>query len=110
MAGTGKTFKKGEEAVARYDLRTSRREKTLMSATMNAVAYFMLLGDTQEDAEAKVQQISGAVRAADGGAKFDYVLGDTQPLIDAINGIDEVALPFFDAAAKTALVSDLTIT
>ncbi|NIQ14803.1 MAG: hypothetical protein GTO02_10510 [Candidatus Dadabacteria bacterium] len=78
---------------------------TFCKATMNGVGYFMSLGDTQADAEDKMRQLSSELRANDAGAKFDYVLGDTQPLIDAINAS---ILPFMDAAAKAYLTGELT--
>jgi len=86
-----------------YKLRTEAREKTLLDATMNFVGYFMGLGDDKATAESKVSQISTEVASL----LYVYTLGNTQPLIDAINAS---SLPFMDAAAKAKLVGDLTIT
>lgn len=99
-----KLWKKGENVIQKYDIRTTGREKTLMAATMGFVAYFMGLGDDQATAEDKVSQVSTSVAAL----LYVYTLGNTQPLIDAINNIDEVAMPFMDAAAKANLVGGLT--
>jgi hypothetical protein len=89
-----------------YKMRTEAREKTLMEATMSFVGYFMALGDTQEAAEVKVSQVSSEVAAL----LYVYTLGNTQPLIDAINNIDDTVLTFMDAAAKAKLTGDLTST
>lgn len=100
-----KVFKKGEESVAGYYSRTSSREKTLMEATMNFVAYFMGLGDDQATAEGKVSQVSTEVAPL----LYVYTLGNTQPLIDAINAIDDQVMTFMDAAAKAQLTGDLIL-
>jgi len=78
---------------------------TFSKATIEAIAYFMSLGDTEEQAHDKMKQLSAELRATNPGAKFDYVLGDTQPLIDAINAS---ILPFMDAAAKLAFTNSLS--
>lgn len=97
-------WREDEAVTAAYSGRTKAREKTLMKATMNMVAYFVGLGDDQPTAEDKVSQISTELAAL----LYVYTLGNTAPLIAAVNGIDEVAFPFMDASAKAALVSDLT--
>lgn len=109
-------FTREEEEAARYALRNDQRLKTLLKATMNLVGYFVSLDVSADpietkmlNAQNKVKQVSTELRKIDGGAKFDYVLGDTQPLIDAVNLIDEGILPFMDAAAKNKLSTDLTI-
>jgi hypothetical protein len=76
-----------DKTYSAYQLRTAKREKQLFIATMEFVAYFMSLGDDH--------------------TLYAYVLGRTQPLIDAINAS---TLPFMDAAAKAKLTGDLTIT
>jgi hypothetical protein len=91
------------EITADYMSRTDRRQQVLMTATMNFVAYFMGLGDDQVTAEGKVSQVSTDVASL----LYVYTLGNTQPLLDAINAS---TLPFMDAAAKAQLVGDLTIT
>jgi len=97
-----KKFNRQEALYAGFEKRSDARQVALMKATMNFVAYFMGLGDSKEDAEAKVQEMSREVKAD----LYPYVLGDTQPLIDAINAS---ALPHMDAAAKAQLIGDLTI-
>lgn len=87
-----------------YKMRTEAREKTLLDATMGFVAYFMGLGDDQVTAETKVGQVSSEVAAL----LYVYTLGNTQPLIDAINNIDDAVLTFMDAAAKAYIVGQLT--
>lgn len=92
-----------EVTVTRYSARNEERELTLMTATMNLVGYFMTLGADQATAESQVQQLSTEVAAL----LYVYTLGNTQPLIDAINAS---TLPFMDAAAKSAVIGDLTPT
>lgn len=100
---SGKKWKKGESHGYKYELRSEERERILMLATMNFVAYFIGLGDDQATAENKVSQISTEVAAL----LYIYTLGNTQPLIDLINAS---TLPFMDAAAKAKLTGDLIIT
>jgi hypothetical protein len=88
---------------ADYMSRTDRRQQVLMTATMNFVAYFMGLGDDQTTAESKVSQVSTEVAAL----LYVYTLGNTQPLLDAIQAS---TLPHMDQAAKDKLIGDLTIT
>lgn len=99
-------FKAEERTYAAYSVRCEQRSKTLYKATMDFVAYFIGLGDTKEQAEVKVATVSTIVNAM----LYGYVLGNTQTLIDAINGIDEVAHPFMDAPAKAQLINSLTVT
>ena len=97
------TWTSSERSYAAYDARCENRKKTLYIATMEFVAYFMGLGDDQATAEDKVGQVSDEVSAQ----LFPYVLGRTQPLLDAIQAS---TLPFMDQAAKDKLIGDLTIT
>ena len=78
---------------------------TFAKSTMNLVGYFMALGDAQEAATIKMQQLSAEISTTNGGCKFDYVLGDLQPLFDAINAS---TLPFMDAAAKAYVIGELS--
>lgn len=94
------------KSAAGYLARTQEREHTLMKATMGFVGYFMGLGDDQETAEGKVSQVSSAVATY----LYVYTLGNTQPLIDAINGISEGDMVFMDSDAKANLIGGLTIT
>lgn len=99
-----RVYTKDEIVVAEYAKRNEAREDTLITATMDMVGYFMGLGDDQPTAEGKVKQLSDDIRIADAGAKFDYVLGNTQPLKDAIQAS---TLPFMDQAAKDFLIAKL---
>jgi len=90
----------GDKEYVLYMNRTRQREWTLGKSTMNFVAYFMGLGDTQEVAEGKVTSLSTEVAAL----LYVYTLGNTQPLIDGINAS---TLPFMDAAAKLFIVNQL---
>ena len=73
-----------------------------MQSTMNFVGYFMALGDDKATAENKVSQLSTEIAAL----LYVYTLGNMQPLIDAVNAS---TLPYMDAAAKTYLTGELTI-
>ena len=92
----------GDKAYVLYMNRVRNREFTLGKATMNFVAYFMGLGDDQTTAESKVSQVSTEVAAL----LYVYTLGNTQPLLDAIQAS---TLPHMDQAAKDKLIGDLTI-
>jgi len=87
------------------DRSLTNRFGTLSAASVGIVGYFMGLGDTQVQAEAKVKEVSRLIKSD----FFLYVLGDTQPLIDDINAIDEVAYPYMDAAAKAFVISILNV-
>lgn len=84
-----------------YEERNASRTKTMNEATMEFVAYFVGLGDDLETAQLKVSQLSTEVSQH----LFPYTLGNTQPLIDAINSSN---LPFMDANAKDKITGDLT--
>ena len=86
-----------------YKLRNGAREDQLIRATMEFVVYFMNLGDDHLTANDKVGQVSDEVAVW----LFPYVLGRTQPLLDAIQAS---TLPHMDQAAKDKLIGDLTIT
>ena len=90
-----------DKTTVAYLSRCNNREMTLMSATMGFVAYFMGLGDDLTTAQGKVSQVSTKVSLH----LYPYRLGNTQPLIDAINAS---TLEFMDAAAKAKLTGDLT--
>lgn len=100
----GKEFNRGEGYVAKYNMRTDQREKTLMKATMNFVGYFIALGNTELEAQTKVSQVSTHV------AKYLYVytLGNVSPLVNEIQNIDEIEMPFMNQAAKDYLINGLT--
>lgn len=95
-------YSTSEREYAAYDERCEQRKKTLYIATMNFVDYFMSLGDDKPTAQSKVAQVSTEVNST----LYGYVLGNTQPLIDAINAS---TLPYMDAAAKAKLTGDLTL-
>ena len=85
----------------------TNRFGTLALATTNLIAYYVDLGDTQEEAEIKVGQISNEIRIIDGGSKFDYILGNIAPLLNSIDLVSEITYPFFDNLAKTQIKTDL---
>lgn len=97
----GVIYTTDEREYAAYDERCELRKKTLYVATMNFVNYFVSLGDDLSTAQSKVAQVSTEVNPT----IFGYVLGNVQPLIDAINAS---TLPFMDAAAKAKLTGDLS--
>ena len=98
-----KVWTKGEVVYAKYDVRSSLREKKLMKATIDFVGYFMSLGGDKLTADTKVSQVSTEISQY----LYVYTLGNSAPLISSINNIDELVYPFMDAAAKAALVGFL---
>lgn len=64
-----------------YKKRNQEREWSIIVVTMDLVTYFISLGDTVEAANLKVSLISNDVATY----LYLYVLGNTQPLKDAIN-------------------------
>ena len=84
-----------------YADRNLARENTLNYATMNFVDYFMELGYTRTTANEKVADLSTEVATW----IYPYILGNTAPLINAINAS---TLTFMDAAAKAKITGDLT--
>jgi hypothetical protein len=97
-----KVFTKDQELIANYYNRTDKREETLMSATMNMIAYFMGTGDSQVNAETKVSQLSTEVAPL----LYVFTLGNVQPLKDAINAS---TLPFMNQAAKDYIIAQLSV-
>jgi hypothetical protein len=94
-------FKSDQRLYSEYALRCDNRQKTIFMSSMESVVYFMGLGDDKPTAENKVSQLSTEVAPL----LYAYVLGNEQPLRDAINAS---TLPFMDAAAKAAIVGYLT--
>jgi hypothetical protein len=90
-----------DEHIESYIQRNKIRETKLFQATIDFVGYFVDLGDDLLTAQNKVSQLSGEVSQY----IYVYVLGNTKPLIDAIN---DSTLPFMDEAAKLKLVGDLS--
>lgn len=87
-----------------YQERCLMREQTLDESTTNLIKYFIGLGDDETTAKSKVTQVSTKVAAF----LYPYVKGNVSSLIDALNAVDEVELPFFDAAAKAQITGDLS--
>jgi len=83
-----------------YVGRSEGRNELIHKGTLQFVGYFMSLGDIQEDAEAKVTEVSTEVSQH----LFVYILGNKTPLINAINAS---SLTYMDAAAKAYLISTL---
>ena len=84
-----------------YRERNDMRQLKLETSTMAFVQYFIDLGDDMATAQSKVSELSTECAAY----LYPFVLGNTQPLINAINAS---SLPFMDAAAKSKLTGDLS--
>lgn len=84
-----------------YQERNALRERTLAEATQAFIIYFIGLGDTLQQAQIKVSQLSTEVSVH----LYPYTLGNTQPLKTAIQAS---ALEYMDQAAKDKLIGDLT--
>jgi len=92
--------------------RTSNRNGTLFSASVSLMKYYIGLGDDVATAKDKVDQIADVIYDSFAGAVLGYESGVTRQkvkLIAAIEGIDEVAFPFFDAAAKQVVTDKLQL-
>lgn len=85
-----------------YHERNQKREQIIEEATMDFVAYFMGLGDDLATAQQKVSDVSSEVALW----LYPFVLGNRQPLYDAIQAS---TLPFMDQAAKDFLLAALQI-
>lgn len=92
------------DPIVDYGNRNSERRSTLELSTIQLVGYFMALGDDQATADGKVKQVSNEVAPF----LYLYVLGNTQPLLDAISDLNEVIYPFMDTTAKAYIVAELT--
>ncbi len=97
---------RNEEATD-YDIRNKSRWVALSDGTMTLKQHFVDLGDDETTALTKVTQVSRAVSTSKPEAKIDYIMGDTQPLKDEIQSVDEVTYPWFDQAAKDAIINVL---
>lgn len=84
-----------------YQERNEMRQNKLNAATMAFVGYFIGLGDDQASAQAKVAGLSTECAAY----LYPYVLGNTQPLKDAIQAS---SLVYMDQAAKDFLINELS--
>ena len=84
-----------------YEERNQMRHKTLDEATISFIKYWMELGDDLPTAQSKTAQLSTEVALY----LYPFVLGNTGPLISAIQGSQ---LAFMDQAAKDKLTNDLT--
>lgn len=90
------------ELTITYQERIEARTIVMHNAVGAMVAYFMGTGVDQPTAEDQIGQVSIEVSIF----IYPYILGYTQPLLDAINAS---TLPFMDQPAKDALISYLTI-
>jgi hypothetical protein len=95
-----------ERKAYRYKSRCRAREETLILSTIQMQEYFEGLGDTIPDAKTKVRGINEEVKEF----LYLYVLGNVQPLKDAVNNINIGTLSYMDAAAKAFLIDKLTPT
>ena len=89
------------EITTTYEQRNARRQLKMNDATVSFIGYFIALGDDLPTAENKVSQVSTETSLQ----LFPYVLGNTQPLLDAIQAS---TLPFMDQNAKTELITLLS--
>jgi hypothetical protein len=83
--------------ITSYSSRNLARGAKLENATMYFMQYFIDLGDDLSTSQSKVTQLSTEVAMW----LYPYVLGNIQPLIDAVNSS---SLPFMDSSAKNRLI------
>ena len=84
-----------------YSTRNLARQAKIENATMYFMQYFLDLGDDLETSQSKVTQLSTEVAIW----IYPYILGNTQPLI---NAIDASTLPFMDNNAKANIIGNLS--
>lgn len=84
-----------------YSSRNEARRAKLENATVYFIQYFIDMGDDLSTARNKVSELSTEISQY----LYIYILGNTQPLIDAINNSN---LPFMDQSAKEKLINDLS--
>lgn len=80
------------------------RMNLIVKAYLKLIWYFENLGDTAADAEIKIITLSRDINSRNGFSKFDYILGDVQPLKDEIQASE---LIFMDQNAKDYIISYL---
>jgi hypothetical protein len=87
--------------------RSDSRELTLMTSTMSLVASYVTDGDTKDDAKVKVKAVSDEITSLSPGAKYDFVLGNTQPLKDAVQALATNATLAHFTQAKADVVLNI---
>lgn len=90
------------EITTNYTERNASRQLILEKSTIEFVTYFALLGVPIAEAEQHVADLSTEVSLN----LYPFVLGNTQPLLTAIQAS---TLPFMDQSAKDALISYLSV-
>lgn len=79
------------------------REEVLMTSTYVLIRSFITDGDTLDQAKVKVKAFSQDITTRTPGVKYDYVLGDVQPLIDSVNASVLIDM----TAAKKLIVTNI---
>jgi len=75
-----------EDNVEEYKIRSlNNRFGTFSKATMGLMQHYMDNGDDYDTANQKVTDLANEISDNKPSAKFDYIIGVTQPLIDQIN-------------------------
>jgi hypothetical protein len=90
------------ELTITYQERIDARTLTMHNAIGSMIEYFMSLGVDQPTAENQMGELSIEVSIT----IYPYILGYTQPLLDAIQNS---TLPFMDQSAKDELIQFLTV-
>jgi hypothetical protein len=90
------------ELTITYEERIEARTIIMHHAVGAMIEYFMATGVDQPTAENQIGEVSIEVSIC----IYPYILGYTQPLLDAINGS---ILPFMDQPAKDELINLLTV-
>ena len=78
----------------------------LMGSSMVLMSDLMSAGKTEEEAKALVKLFSQEITSNYGGVKYDFILGDTQPLKDAVNASQ---LAFMTKERKDLVIKELSL-
>lgn len=94
------------EDIEDYKVRSlGNRFGTFSKATMDLMKHYMGKGDDYNLAKNKVAELAKEISDNKPSAKFDYVIGVTQPLIDQVNAS---ALPHMTQEEKDLVTNILT--
>jgi hypothetical protein len=95
-------FDRNDRSTARLWNRSHRRLLSLLRGTQKLREHFEVLGDTPAQSKSKINQLSDETA----NTHMRYMMGNRQPLLDAINASNG-NLAFMNAAAKTVILDEL---
>lgn len=98
-----------DDSTLDYITRCNNRLGTMAKATMALLnSYMEIEKDSYLVAKAKVKDVSKAIKESNPTAKFDFMLGEPEFLIEAIEGIDEATYPHVTSVKKILVTNILS--